>query len=100
MDSRQSVCYLFSVNLGWLTTYKATELSAANDIKYCTLKFSGNEWLLRYSNYSDSLYQKYGAGFRNRVEQEERRLLERAELIRLAGKKKREAKTLKDRAGR
>ena len=92
------ICFLLT--WGWLTTYKTAELSAANDIKYRALKFSGNEWLLKYCNYTDSLYQKDGAGFRDKVEQEESRLIERAELIRLAVEKEREAKTLKDRAGR
>ena len=85
---------------GWINTYQSKEQWEANDMKYRSLKIGGNEWLLRYCNLTDSLYQKDGVGFRNSVEQEERRLIERAELIRLAGEKEREAKTLKGRAGR
>ena len=85
---------------GWINTYQTKEQWEANDMKYRFLKIGGNEWLLKYCNFTDSLYQKDGVRFRNRVEQEERRLIERAELIRLAGEKEREAKTLKDRAGR
>ena len=85
---------------GWVNTYQSKQQYEANDMKYRSLKIGGNEWLLRYCNLTDSLYQKDGVGFRNSVEQEERRLIERVELIRLAGEKEREAKTLKDRAGR
>ena len=38
-------------------------------------------------------------GFSNDVEQEERRLIEQAELLRLAGEREKEAKTLKEQAG-
>ena len=69
-------------------------------MKYRSLKIGGNEWLLRYCNLTDSLYQKDGVGFRDKVEEGERRLIEQAELLRLAGEKEREAKSLKDRAGR
>lgn len=69
-------------------------------MKYWPLKIEANEWLLKYSNLTGSLYKKNGAAFRNKVEQEERRLIERAKLILLAGEKERQAKSLKDRAGR
>ena len=56
--------------------------------------------MLKYCSLTDSLYQNDGVGFRDKVEEGERRLIEQAELLRLAGEKEREAKTLKDRAGR
>ena len=69
-------------------------------MKYRSLKIGGNEWLLKYCSLTDSLYQNDGVGFRDKVEEGERRLIEQAELLRLAGEKEREAKSLKDRAGR
>lgn len=48
---------------------------------------------------SDSLYRKDAGVFSAGVEQVEQKLIEQANLLRLAGEKEREAKTLKDRAG-
>ena len=71
----------------------------ANDIKYRSLKISGNKSVLKLCEYTDSLYRKDGVGFRAGVEQEEQHLIEQANLLRLAGEKEKEAKTLKEQAG-
>lgn len=85
---------------GWLNAYQEKEQFEANDMKYRSLKISGNKNVLHLCKYTDSLYQKDRVGFGNNVEQEERRLIEQAELLRLAGEKEKEAKTLKEQAGR
>ncbi len=95
---------LFLVSLllawGWANTYKAAQLSEVNDIKYRHLKIAGNQWVLQLCSHTDSLYLKDETRFRNKVEQEEQRLIQQAELLHLAGEKEKEARVLKDRAGR
>jgi hypothetical protein len=91
-------CFLLA--WGWLNAHQEKEQFEANDMKYRSLKISGNKNVLNLCKYTDSLYQKDRVGFGNNVEQEERRLIEQAELLRLAGEREREAKTLKEQAGR
>ncbi|WP_295233460.1 hypothetical protein [Sediminibacterium sp.] len=90
-------CFLLA--WGWLNAHREKEQFEANDMKYRSLKTSGNKNVLNLCKYTDSLYQKDRVGFSNRVEQEEQRLIEQAELLRLAGEKEKEAKTLKEQAG-
>ena len=90
-------CFLLS--WGWLNAHQEKEQFEANDVKYRSLKNSGNKNVLNLCKYTDSLYQKDRVGFSNDVEQEEQRLIEQAELLRLAGEKEKEAKTLKEQAG-
>jgi len=89
----------FLLGWGWLASHQAFETLQANDIKYRSLKISGNKSVLKLCEYTDSLYRKDAGVFSAGVEQEEQRLIEQAELIRLAGENEKEAKTLKDRAG-
>ena len=91
-------CFLLA--WGWINAHQEKEQFEANDMKYRSLKISGNKNVLNLCKYTDSLYQKDRVGFGNNVEQEERRLIEQAELLRLAGEKEKEAKTLKEQAGR
>jgi|GEM_PF-998419 len=90
----------FLLGWGWLNAYRAKEQFEANDMKYRSLKISGNAGLVKYCDVTDSLYQKDPVGFSNSVEQEENRLTRQAELLRLAGEREEEAKTLKEQAGR
>jgi hypothetical protein len=69
-------------------------------MKYRSVKISGNAGLVKYCGVTDSLYQKDPVGFSKSVEQEENRLTRQAELLRLAGEREKEAKTLKEQAGR
>lgn len=91
-------CFLLA--LGWINAHQEKEQFEANDMKYRSLNISGNKNVLNLYKYTDSLYRKDRVGFSNRVEQEEQRLIEQAELLRLAGEREKEAKTLKDRADR
>ena len=91
-------CFLLA--LGWINAHQEKEQFEANDMKYRSLKISGNKNVLNLCKYTDSLYQKDCVGFNSNVEQDERRLIEQAELLRLAGEKEKEAKTLKEQAGR
>ena len=90
----------FLVAWGWLNAHQEKEQFEANDMKYQSLKISGNAGLVKYCDINDSLYQKDPVGFSNNVEQEENRLTRQAELLRLAGEREKEAKTLKEQAGR
>ncbi len=56
--------------------------------------------MLKCCYITDSLYQKDRVGFSNNVEQTERRLIEQAELLPLATEREKEAKPLKEQAGR
>lgn len=58
-------------------------------MEYRSLKIGGNAGLVKYCEVTNSLYQKDPVGFSNSVEQEENRLTRQAELLRLAGKRKR-----------
>jgi len=91
-------CFLLA--WGWLNAHQEKEQFEANDMKYRSLKISGNAGLVKYCDVTDSLYQKDPVGFSNSVEQEENRLTRQAELLRLAGEREKEAKTLKEQAGR
>lgn len=90
----------FLLGWGWLNSHEEKELFEANDIKYRSLKISGNGGLIKYCYLTDSAYLKDHVGFSNRVEQEEQRLIEQAELLRLAGEREKEAKILKEQAHR
>lgn len=82
-----------------INAYQSHKKYTANDIKYRYFKIAGNKQVLKLCNITDSLYQKDESLFRNNVEQEEQRLIQQAEYLRLAGEKEREAKSLRNRAG-
>jgi hypothetical protein len=84
----------------WLNSRREMKQLEANDLKYRSLKISENVWLIKYCYLTDSVYLKDHVGFSNRVQQEEQRLIEQVELLRLAGEREKEARNLKERAGR
>jgi len=69
-------------------------------LKYRYLKVADNTAILKLCSITDSLYHKNEDSFKTGVEQKERRLIQQAEDLRLAGEKEREAKSLRSRAGR
>ena len=83
-----------------INLYQSHKIYIANDMKYRYFKIAGNKGVLKLCNVTDSLYQKDQSLFRNNVEQEEQRLIQQAEDLRVAGEKEKEAKTLRNRAGR
>ncbi len=89
--------FLVIIILIWLliNSYQSQKKYKANDIKYRYFKIAGNKGVLKLCNITDSLYQKDEGLFRNNVEQEEQRLIQRVEDLRLADEKEREAKVLK-----
>ena len=90
----------FLLGWGWMNSHREMKQFEANDMKYRSLKISEYGWLIKYCYLTDSVYLKDHVGFSNRVEKEEQRLIEQAELLRLAGERGKEARTLKERAGR
>lgn len=94
--------FLIIIVLIWLlmNSYQSHKKYTANDIKYRYLRITGHKQILKLCDATDSLYQKDESLFRNNVEQEERRLIQQAEDLRLAGEKEKEAKVLRSRAGR
>ena len=94
--------FLLSVVLIWalLNSYQNNKQFEANDFKYRYLKIADNTAILKICRITDSLYQKNEDSFRTEVEKEERRLIQQAEDLRLAGEKEKEAKSLRNRAGR
>lgn len=93
--------FLLSVVLIWalINSYQNNKQFEANDLKYRYLKIAVNNTILKICRITDSLYQKNEDSFRTEVEKEERRLIQQAEDLRLAGEKEREAKSLRNRAG-
>lgn len=55
--------------------------------------------ILKYCDQTDSLYHQDPVAFSRKVEEEERWLFEKAQKLRLAGEKEKEARTLKEQAG-
>ena len=94
--------FLVTIVLIWLliNSYQSHKKYTANDIKYRYFKIAGNKGVLKLCNITDSLYQKEESLFRNKVEQEEQRLIQQAEDLRLADEKEREVKALRNRAGK
>lgn len=84
------ICFLLS--WGWLNTYQSVEQSEANDIKYRYLKITGNEWLLKLCNQTDSMFQKDEENFKIEVQRKEQYLLQQGELIHSAGERKKKQK--------
>ncbi len=68
----------------------------ANDMKYRSLKVTGNKSLIQLLYHTDSLYNVKAEAIRKMTVQEELRLAEQAEMLLLAGEK--EAKQLKRKA--
>ena len=83
-----------------INSYQSHKIYTANDMKYRYFKIAGNKGVLKLCNVTDSLYQKDESLFRNNVEHEEQRLIQQAKDLRIAGEKEKEAKTLRNRAGK
>jgi hypothetical protein len=92
------ICFL--VSWGWLNCSREKEVFAADAIKYRFLKISNHIGIVKYCDQTDSLYQHDPNGFIRKVEEEEQWLVEQAQKLRLAGEKEKEARTLKEQAGR
>lgn len=94
--------FLINVVLFWLlmNSFQSHKIYTANDIKYRYLRITGNKQILKLCGVTDSLYQKDESLFRKNVEQEEHRLIQQAEDLRLADEKEKEAKALRNRAGK
>ncbi len=94
--------FLLLVILIWalINFYQNNKQYKANDLKYRYLKIADNTAILKLCSITDRLYQKNEDSFRIGVEQEEQRLIRQAEDLRLAGEKEKEAKSLRNRAGR
>lgn len=81
---------------GWITSYQSKKSFEANDMKYRALKVAGNKTLLGLLHEIDSLYDLDEKGLRKNVVAEEQRLIQQAEMLRLAGEKEGEANELKN----
>jgi len=77
---------------GWINCYSAKKAFETNDIKYRYLKVNGNVNLLRLLYQTDSLYNLNNDHFTTRVNDREESFTHQAELLRLAGEKKRKIK--------
>ena len=78
-----------------MSSNKSSQILKANDIKYRYLKIKGNKNVLDLCKYTDSLYQKDEDNFSARVELDEQYLIEQANLLRLAGEKKKIQRSVK-----
>lgn len=79
----------------WVDTYQSKKVSEANDIKYRSLKISGDKSLIRYLYQIDSVYNIKGEAIKEKTIQDEERLAEQVKMLELAGEKENEAKELK-----
>ena len=82
----------------WVDTYQSKKLSEANDIKYRSLKISGDKSLIKYLYQIDSIYNIKGQAIKEKTIQDEERLAEQVKMLQLAGEKENEAKELKKKA--
>lgn len=89
---------LFIISLlflyGWINCHSEKKTFEANDIKYRYLKVNGNAVLLKILHQTDSLYNLNNDLFTTRVNNREESFAHQAELIRLAGEKKRQNKVM------
>ncbi len=76
----------------WINCYDTRKVYEANDIKYRYLKVNGNAVLLKLLYHTDSLYNLNNDLFTSRVNDREESFAHQAELLRLAGEKKRKIK--------
>lgn len=82
----------------WVDTYQSKKVSEANDIKYRSLKFTGNKSYIKYLYDVDSIYNVKGEAIKEKVIQDEERLAEQVKMLQLAGEKEKEAKELQKKA--
>jgi hypothetical protein len=69
-----------------------------NDIKYRSLKVTGDKALIKVLYHTDSLCNISAEHMKESVVQEEEYLIERTKLLQLTGEKEREAEDLRKRA--
>lgn len=84
----------------WVDTYQSKKVSEANDIKYRSLKTTGNKSFIKYLYDIDSIYNIKGEAIKEKTIQDEERLAEQVKMLQLAGEKESEAKELKKKAGK
>ncbi len=77
----------------WINCYDTRKVYEANDIKYRYLKVNGNAVLLKLLYHTDSLYNLNNDLFTTRVNDREESFAHQAELLRLAGEKKKDQKS-------
>jgi hypothetical protein len=82
----------------WVDTYQSKKISEANDIKYRSLKLTGNKSYIKYLYDIDSIYNIKGEAIKEKTIQDEERLAEQVKMLQLAGEKENEAKELKKKA--
>ncbi|MEJ7677620.1 MAG: hypothetical protein WKG06_07080 [Segetibacter sp.] len=84
--------------IGWNNTFQTQKQYEVNDIKYRSLKVTGDKCLLNLLFHTDSLYTVKGDVIRKMTIQHEQRLAKLAQILRLAGEKEKEVRILKDKA--
>lgn len=93
---------LFNISIllaiAWNNALQTQKQYEANDMKYRSLKVTGNKSLIELLYHTDSLYNVKTEAIRKMTVQEEQRLAEQAEMLLLAGEKEKEAKQLKRKA--
>ena len=82
----------------WVDTYQSKKASEANDIKYGSLKLTGNKSYIKYLYEIDSIYEIKGEAIKEKTIQDEERLAEQVKMLQLAGEKESEAKVSKRKA--
>ncbi|MEJ7678711.1 MAG: hypothetical protein WKG06_12810 [Segetibacter sp.] len=82
----------------WIDTYQSKKVSEANDIKYRSLKLSGDKSQIKYLYDIDSIYKIKGEAIKEKTIQDEERLAEQVKILELAGEKENKAKELKRKA--
>jgi len=85
---------------GWIRCSNVKEQFEANDFKYRFLKLNGGGALLKITHDVDSLYNSNTIDFTSKVVQAEQQLAKQLEMLRLAGKKEKEARELMQKAGK
>ncbi len=82
----------------WVDTYQSKKVSEANDIKYRSLKISGDKSQIKYLYDIDNIYKIKGEAIKEKTIQDEERLAEQVKMLQIAGEKENEAKELKKKA--
>lgn len=81
-----NICIFLAI--AWNNALQTQKQYEANDIKYRSLKATGDKGLIKLLYHTDSLYDVNAEAIRKRTIQEEQHLAEQVEMLQLAGKKK------------
>ena len=79
----------------WVHTYQSKKVLEANDMKYRSLKISGDKSYIKFLYDIDSIYSIKGEAIKEKTIQDEKHLAEQVKMLQLAGEKENEAKELK-----